>query len=212
MIRGKIYADRYIVTDNGQVFAMNFYNRQLIGRLRSYRDPKARCGGYLRVMINGRPKDVHRLVAECFVPKPSGEKLEVNHKDGNKLNNSASNLEWVSHLENVRHAFRTGLITGAQIARNSAHPRPTMRTVTVETAKRIKQLICDGHPDCVIREMLGIRSAVVLFIRAGATYKDVPWPRGKRRDWRFTAAEAKRALRRYRFRKQEQEMEDICKS
>ena len=204
MIRGKIYADRYIVTDDGQVFAMNYRNRQLIGRLRPYRCPNARCGGYLRVSINGRQRDVHRLVAECFVPKPPG-RVEVNHKDGDKLNNRASNLEWVSHLENVRHAYRTGLITGSQIARNAAHPHPTMRTISTETAKRIKKLICDGHPNCVIAEMLGVTGGVVSFIRSGATYKDVPWPRGRKRDWKFTVAESKRILRRYRFMKQQQE-------
>ena len=205
MVRGKIYANRYIVTDDGQVFAMNYRNRQLIGRLRPYLDPNARCGGYLRVSINGRARDVHRLVAECFVPKSAGEGLEVNHKDGDKLNNRASNLEWTTHLENVRHAYRTGLITGAQIARNAAHPHPTMRTISTETAKRIKKLICDGHPNCVIAEMLGVTDGVVSSIRLNTTFKDVKWPRGRRRDWRFTSAEAKKALRRYRFMKQQQE-------
>ena len=210
MVRGKIYANRYIVTDDGQVFAMNYRNRQLIGRLRPHRSPNARCGGYLEVSINGRRRDLHRIVAECFVPKPPGEGLEVNHKDGNKLNNHASNLEWVSHLENVRHAYRTGLITGAQIARNAAHPHPTMRTITAETAKRIKRLICDGHPDCVIREMLGLNDGVVAMIRQNKTYKEIPWPKGRRRNWKFTVAESKRILRRYRFMKQQQE--DSCKS
>ena len=209
MIRGKIYADRYIVTDDGQVFAMNYRNRQLIGRLRPYRCPNARCGGYLRVSINGRQRDVHRLVAECFVPKPPG-RVEVNHKDGDKLNNRASNLEWVSHLENVRHAYRTGLITGSQIARNAAHPHPTMRTITAETAKLIKRHICDGHPNCVIAEMLGVKDGVVSSIRLNTTFKEVRWPRGKRRDWHFTPTEAKLALRRYRFMKQQEE--DTCKS
>ena len=210
MVRGKIYANRYIVTDDGQVFAMNYRNSQLIGRLRPYRSPNERCGGYLHVSINGRPRDVHRLVAECFVPKPPGENLEVNHKDGDKLNNRASNLEWTTHLENVRHAYRTGLITGAQIARNAAHPHPTMRTISKDTAAKIKRLICDGHPNCVIAEMLGVTGGVVSFIRSNATYKDVPWPKGRRHDWKFTVTEARRALRRYRFMKQQQE--DTCKS
>ena len=209
MIRGKIYADRYIVTDDGQVFAMNYRNRQLIGRLRPHRSPNARCGGYLRVSINGRQRDVHRLVAECFVPKPPG-RVEVNHKDGDKLNNRASNLEWVSHVENVRHAYRTGLITGSQIARNAAHPHPTMRTITAETAKLIKRHICDGHPNCVIAEMLGVKDGVVSSIRLNTTFKEVRWPRGKRRDWHFTPTEAKLAFRRYRFMKQQEE--DACKS
>ena len=51
---------------------------------------------------------VHRLVAETFIPNPFG-KTTVNHKDGNKLNNSIYNLEWNTLSENIRHAFTNGL-------------------------------------------------------------------------------------------------------
>lgn len=52
---------------------------------------------------------VHRIVAMAFVGNPHGHK-EVNHKDGNKLNNDASNLEWVSRSENIKHAYSIGLM------------------------------------------------------------------------------------------------------
>jgi len=53
---------------------------------------------------------IHRLVAITFIPNLEN-KREVNHKDGNKLNNNIANLEWVSPSENIRHAFNAGLST-----------------------------------------------------------------------------------------------------
>ena len=52
---------------------------------------------------------VHRLVAITYLGPATEEKPWVNHKDGNKLNNHYSNLEWTSISENIQHAYNTGL-------------------------------------------------------------------------------------------------------
>ena len=52
---------------------------------------------------------VHRLVMETFSPIKGSENLQVNHKDGNKENNSINNLEWVTNMENMQHAIRNNL-------------------------------------------------------------------------------------------------------
>lgn len=67
------------------------------------------CGsGYQEVLLSKddrrQPMLIHRMVAEAFVPKPTG-KEEVNHKDGNKFNNDYTNLEWVTPKENIRHSY-----------------------------------------------------------------------------------------------------------
>ena len=62
----------------------------------------------LRMNGKGHSKRGHRLVAEAFIPNPN-ELPQVNHIDGNKMNNKVDNLEWVTDKENVQHALANGL-------------------------------------------------------------------------------------------------------
>lgn len=55
-------------------------------------------------------KNIHRIVAESEFGVPETA-MDVNHKDGNKLNNSVDNLEWVTRKENIQHAWTCGLAT-----------------------------------------------------------------------------------------------------
>lgn len=68
---------------------------------------------YVNLVVDGRRKikqeRVHRLVAKAFLDNPNNLP-EVNHIDGNKLNNNVNNLEWVSRNQNIQHAYDTKLI------------------------------------------------------------------------------------------------------
>ena len=98
--------DRYYVTKNGEVISVK--NDKTIRRKtyitkNGYEIVKlAKKGKYVR-------KLVHRLVAEAYIPNFTNN-LEVNHIDGNKLNNSLSNIELVTHYQNMKHAHQNKLI------------------------------------------------------------------------------------------------------
>lgn len=89
----------YIVSDFGQVRGLK--------RGHCLR-PNRKRTGYLQVTLSrggvNHYRDVHRLVAQAFLPNPEG-KPQVNHKNGQKSDNRACNLEWVTESENQRHRF-----------------------------------------------------------------------------------------------------------
>lgn len=61
---------------------------------------------HVKLTLNGKVKQImlHRVIAMTFHGVPNNKELEVNHKDGNKLNNKSDNLEWVTRKQNACHA------------------------------------------------------------------------------------------------------------
>ena len=76
-----------------------------------------------------KTKYIHRLVAETFIDNPNS-KDEVNHKDGNKLNNRIDNLEWVTRAENMQHAYKHGL------SKSIRHTLPKSTREKIENMRR----------------------------------------------------------------------------
>ena len=75
---------------------------------------------YLSVDGKGKSINVHRLVAEAFIPNPNNFP-EVNHKDENRYNNSVDNLEWCEHICNVNYGTRNQRIGDKNRAEHPCH-------------------------------------------------------------------------------------------
>ncbi len=102
----------YKVTEDGTVY----------GKFGKRLSPSNNGRGYLilGLMIDGsrRTVGVHKLVAMAYVDNPNNF-FEVNHKDGNKLNNHYTNLEWCTRGDNILHAYESNLrsATGSKNSR-----------------------------------------------------------------------------------------------
>ena len=97
------------------------------GRVYNYKSkilkPCPNKSGYVHLNLfsstgDSKTFDVHRIVAIAFLPRIEG-KNEVNHKNGNKSDNSLKNLEWMTSDENKKHAWDTGLCTNEQMRKAS---------------------------------------------------------------------------------------------
>lgn len=104
----KGYESLYEINESGDVRSLHKHNYGYILNQRIDR------GGYYTVRLSKPYKRsctfyVHRLLGYAFIPNPENKPF-INHKSGIKLNNSIDNLEWVTHSENMLHAYKLNLI------------------------------------------------------------------------------------------------------
>ena len=137
---------RLIINDK---MRQNQYEISSLGRIRNIKTgnilkPFISNNGYARISVNDprTPKkkninlSIHRLVAEAFLPN-TYNKPEVNHINGNKLDNSVGNLEWITYSDNRQHAYDTFLDP-----RGDERPNAKLTNGEVHT---ISQLLGEGY-------------------------------------------------------------------
>ena len=99
-----VFTGRYEISSWGHI-----RNRETKAPLATYSNQRGQ--GYLKTKIidtkgTRRALYIHRLVALYFLDAPDEEGLEINHIDGDSRNNSYTNLEWLSHAQNMKEYKR----------------------------------------------------------------------------------------------------------
>lgn len=112
---------------------------------------------YLRIMINGKNYKIHRLVAQAFIPNHDN-KPQINHKDGNRINNHVNNLEWCTNSENTNHAMK-------YLPR-----RRYNKKLTTEDINQIIMLIKAGKSQRFIAKLFGISQSAVWWAKNKTEY------------------------------------------
>lgn len=121
-----LFDGKYEVTEDGRIFSNVGKRKEMKGKI-------TRCGYRMVILtVNGKKlcQSIHRLVAEAFIPNPNNLP-EVNHVDGNKLNNRVDNLEWVTKKQNLVHARDNGLLS--------------ITKINMEIANKIRELYKTGE-------------------------------------------------------------------
>lgn len=122
------YEGRYAASADGRIWS-HLRNRYLAGG--------TSAKGYAVVGLGAKQVKVHRAVALAWIQNPAGHP-SINHKDGNKQHNAATNLEWCTTRHNILHAIRTGLS-------NPKAPVHRECKLTAEAASLIKARLARGE-------------------------------------------------------------------
>lgn len=137
MLRKEIpgYEKQYAAQEDGSIVSLariSYQNHYLPERILR---PTTTSRGYYVVTLckNGLLKyySLHRLIALTFLGVSN---LEVNHKDGDKLNNAVCNLEYVTRLENHKHAINTGL---AKAWKGELNPKAKLDEIKVDSIRTL---------------------------------------------------------------------------
>ena len=156
----EIFNGRYSITQCGKVYS-NITNKQLRTKI----TPR----GYESVGLYIEPSVykwffIHRLVALAFIGERE-YKQQVNHIDGDKLNNHYANLEYVTQSENALHAYRLGLQIGRKGEKH--HKAKLTDKLVVEILSYLKQ----GCRAIHIAKFLNISQQLVCDLKAGRRWK-----------------------------------------
>jgi DNA-binding NarL/FixJ family response regulator len=163
------FENLYEVSNTGLLLRVASRNAAGLKRNPSIRNASKRDDGYwVVVLCDGEKRHtryLHRLVAEAWVSNPEN-KPQVNHRDCDKSNNNANNLEWCTTKENQRHASANGLC-------NPLRGQDSPHAILSEAQARDIKYGHFGKTQKEIAEQYGISRSTVWAIRAGRNWSHI---------------------------------------
>lgn len=153
--------DRFEVSSLGRVRSIGVQQRYRTGTVYT-RPPRVRRlrtnpSGYVQVILRVKPKPramaVHRLVALAFIPNPLNLP-EVNHIDRYKAHNAVTNLEWMSHVDNIRHM--TAALSGRFAPK-----------ITDDDVRNIRRMVELGLPQSAIAKSYRLDQSFISRVGSG---------------------------------------------
>lgn len=152
----------YKISDKGNVYSAKTNKNLSLNRITK--------DGYNHVAIRKDGKahnlKIHRIVAKHFIPNPEN-KPTVNHIDGNKQNNSVSNLEWATREENMQHAYKLGL---KKMHKGCEHASSKLTAEQVAEIKQTYKRYKKGFGSVALAKKYGVESSTILRIVQGKRY------------------------------------------
>lgn len=133
--------------------------------------------GYPHINLLKKTWRIHRLVAMTWLPNPKGLRY-VNHRDGNKANNSVANLEWCSKSHDLQHAWDTELRQSTDALRSAAS-RTGKRLAQAwakldeHKAVEIRRLSILGESGRQLANRYGVSRSSIRDVLSGRSYREV---------------------------------------
>ena len=159
---------RYLCSNFGRIKSTKYRGHKKDGLIN-----QAISGGYYKSVYfddNGKYNSInsHRLICLAFYPNEDYKILEVNHKDGNKLNNNIDNLEWCTRQENIKHCIENNLqyvLKGEEIGNSILKEHQVLEIRTKHIPRKYTiQMIADEY---------GVKHGTIKNLLLGNTWKHI---------------------------------------
>ena len=150
------YEKLYAITEDGRIWSypkrVNSFNGawmklQLFINMKKRNKPHKQYTIFLNKNGRGKRFQVHRIVAQTFILNPEN-KPQINHLDGNSLNNNVSNLEWSTSTENMEHAIKMGLIDSYSGLQDQTRSENGKKTGAINGMKS-RRMFTMTEADCI---------------------------------------------------------------